>query len=84
MDYSGVAVIDITGYDYSDTDSQTVSGFYDKCNTAYNSGKVVLVKGWNYDGVVLSPMFVYLQPATNAFIIDGKISVSNLDVVTRI
>lgn len=84
MDYSGIAVVDITGFDYSDTSSQTVSGLYNKCKAAYNSGKVVLVKGWDCDGVTMSPMFVYLLPSTNAYIIDGKISVSNLDAVTRL
>lgn len=84
MDYSGIAVVDITGFDYSDTDSQTISGLYNKCVKAYKSGKVVMVKGWDYNGVVMSPMFVYLLPSTNAFIIDGKISVSNADAVTRL
>lgn len=84
MDYSGIAVVDITGFDYSDTDSQTVSGLYLECQKAYNSGKVVLVKGWDYNGTVMSPMFVYLLPSTNAYIIDGKISVSNQDAVTRL
>lgn len=84
MDFSGIAVVDITGFDYSDTSSQTVTGLYAKCDKAYNSGKVVLVKGWNYNGVVMSPMFVYILPSTNAFIIDGKISVSSADAVTRL
>lgn len=83
-EYSGIAVVDITGFDYSDTDSQTVNGLYLKCQKAYNSGKVVLVKGWDYNGTIMSPMFVYLLPSTNAFIIDGKISVSNQDAVTRL
>ena len=83
-DYSGIAVVDITGFDYSDTDSQTITGLYSQCVKAYNSGKVVLVKGWDYNGAIMSPMFVYLMPSTNAFVIDGKISVSNQDAVTRL
>ena len=83
-EYSGIAVVDITGFDYSDTDSQTISGLYLKCKKAYESGKVVLVKGWDYNGTIMSPMFVYLLPSTNAYIIDGKISVSNQDAVTRL
>ena len=27
-EYSGIAVVDITGFDYSDTDSQTITGLY--------------------------------------------------------
>ena len=34
--------------------------------------------------VILSPMYVYVMPSTNAYIIDGKISVSNADAVTRL
>ena len=83
-EYPGIAVVDITGFDYSDADSQTISGLYLKCKKAYESGKVVLVKGWDYDGTIMSPMFVYLLPSTNAYIIDGKISVSNQDAVTRL
>ena len=84
MDFSGIAVVDITGFDYSDTSSQTITGLYAKCDKAYKSGKVVLVKGWDYDGAAMTPMFVYLLPSTNAYIIDGKISVSSADAVTRL
>lgn len=83
-DYSGIAVVDITGFDYSDSQSQTITGLYNKCDTAYKSGKAVLVKGWDYNGKIMSPMYVYLLPSTNAYIIDGKISVSNQDAVTRL
>lgn len=83
-DYSGIAVVDITGYDYSDSSSQTISGLYAKCDTAYKSGKVVLIKGWDYNGALMSPMYVYLMPSTNAYVIDGKLSVSNQDAVTRL
>lgn len=83
-DYSGIAVVDITGFDYSDSDSQTITGLYSQCVTAYNSGKVVLIKGWDNNGAIMSPIFVYLMPSTNAFVIDGKISVSNQDAVTRL
>lgn len=84
IDYSGIAVVDITGFDYSDSSSQTITGLYNKCDKAYKSGKVVLVKGWDYNSVIMSPMFVYLLPSTNAYIIDGKISVSSADAVTRL
>lgn len=83
-DFSGIAVVDITGFDYSDTDSQTITGLYAKCDIAYKSGKVVLVKGWDYNGALMTPMFVYLMPSTNAYVIDGKLSVSNQDAVTRL
>ena len=83
-DFSGIAVVDITGYDYSSSSSQTITGLYNKVDVAYKSGKVILVKGWDYDGVILSPMFVYVMPATNAYVIDGKLSVSNADAVTRL
>lgn len=84
VDFSGVAVVDITGFDLASSSSQTVTGLYEQCSTAYASGKAVLVEGWDYDGVEVSPMFVYLIPSTNAFIIDDKYSVSNADAVTRL
>lgn len=84
MDFSGIAVVDITGYDYSDSSSQTISGLYAQCDKAYKSGKVILVTGWDYNGVIMSPMFVYVMPSTNAYVIDGKISVSNKDAVTQL
>lgn len=84
MDFSGIAVVDITGYDYSDSSSQTISGLYAQCDKAYKSGKVILVTGWDYNGVIMSPMFVYVMPSTNAYVIDGKISVSNQDAVTQL
>lgn len=84
MGFTGIATVDITGFDYSDTESQTVSGIYAACDKAYKSGKVVMVQNWNYNGKIMSPMFVYLLPSTNAYIIDGKISVSNQDAVTRL
>lgn len=80
----GIAVVDVTGYDYSSSSSQTVSGVYAQIDKAYKSGKPILWFGWDYNDVILSPMYVYVMPSTNAYIIDGKISVSNADVVTRL
>lgn len=80
----GYAVVDATGYDYSDSSSQTVQGLYAQCAAAYDSTMPVLMHGWDYNGVELSPMYVYLMPSTNAYIIDGKISVSSADAVTRL
>lgn len=82
--FSGIAVVDITGFDYSDSSSQTITGLYSQCDKAYKSGKAILVSGWDYNGVIMSPMFVYVMPSTNAYVIDGKISVSNQDAVTRL
>lgn len=78
---TGIAVVDLTGYDYSDTSEQTIAGLYNKCDKAYKSGKPILVHSWDYNGAIMSPMFVYVMPATNAYIIDGKISVSSADKV---
>lgn len=83
-DMSGIAVVDATGYDYSSSSSQTVTGLYAQLDTAYKSKKVILLTGWDYNDTPLSPMFVYVMPSTNAYIIDGKISVSNADAVTRL
>lgn len=80
----GAAVIDATGYDYSSSSSQTVRGLYAQVDEAYKSGKPILLFGWDYNDVPLSPMYVYVMPSTNAYIIDGKISVSNADAVTRL
>lgn len=80
----GLAVVDATGYDYSDSNSQTVSGLYAQLDTAYKSGKPILLFGWDYNGVLMSPVHVYVMPITNAYVIDGKISVSNADAVTRL
>lgn len=80
----GMAVVDATGYDYSSASSQTVTGLYAQIDKAYKSGKPVLLFGWDYNDVPLSPMYVYVMPSTNAYIIDGKISVSSADAVTRL
>lgn len=80
----GYATVDATGYDYSSSSSQTVQGLYAQTAKAYASGMPILLHGWDYNDVPLSPMFVYVMPSTNAFIIDGKISVSNADAVTRL
>lgn len=80
----GIAVVDATGYDYSSSSSQTISGLYAQTDKAYKSGKPILLYGWDYNDVPLSPMYVYVMPSTNAYIIDGKISVSNADAVTRL
>lgn len=80
----GIAVVDATGYDYSSSSSQTVAGLYAQTDKAYKSGKPILLYGWDYNDVPLSPMYVYVMPSTNAYIIDGKISVSNADAVTRL
>lgn len=82
LDFSGVAVVDATGYDYKKTSSQTVTGLYAQIDKAYKSGKLIMLGGWNYNNVPLSPMIVYVMPATNAYVIDGKINVSNADAVT--
>lgn len=83
MNY-GIAVVDATGYDYSDTESQTVAGLYAQVDAAYKTGMPILLCGWDYNNVVMSPMYVYVMPSTNAYVIDGKISVSNADAVTRL
>ena len=80
----GIAVVDATGYDYSSSSSQTVTGLYAQIDKAYKSGKPILMFGWDYNDTPLSPMYVYVMPSTNAYIIDGKISVSNADAVTRL
>ena len=80
----GAAVVDATGYDYSSSSSQTVTGLYAQVDKAYKSGKPILLFGWDYNDTPLSPMYVYVMPSTNAYIIDGKISVSNADAVTRL
>ena len=80
----GIAVVDATGYDYSSSSSQTVIGLYAQIDKAYKSGKPILLFGWDYNDTPLSPMYVYVMPSTNAYIIDGKISVSNADAVTRL
>ena len=77
-------MVNAEGYDYYDTDSQTVTGLYAQCDKAYKSGKPVFLYNWNYNSVIMSPTVVYLLPSTNAYIIDGKISVSNADAVTRL
>lgn len=84
VEFSGVAVVDITGFDLSSSSSQTVTGLYNQCATAYASGKPVLVMGWDYNDTPVSPMFVYLIPSTNAFIIDNKYQVSTADAVTKL
>lgn len=80
----GFAVVDATGYDYSSSSSQTVVGLYDQVETAYKSNMPILLIGWDYNDVPLSPMMVYVMPSTNAYVIDGKLSVSNQDAVTRL
>lgn len=80
----GFAVVDATGYDYSSSSSQTVTGLYKQLDTAYKSNKPIILFGWDYNDTILSPMMVYVMPATNAYVIDGKISVSNADAVTRL
>ena len=80
----GIAVVDATGYDYSSSSAQTVAGLYAQVDKAYKSGKPILLFGWDYNNVPLSPMYVYVMPNTNSYIIDGKISVSNVNVVTRL
>lgn len=80
----GIAVVDATGYDYSSSSSQTVTGLFLQLDKAYKSGKPILLFGWDYNDVPLSPMYVYVMPSTNAYVIDGKISVSNADAVTRL
>lgn len=83
MNY-GIAVVDATGYDYSDTESQTVAGLYAQVDAAYKTDMPILLCGWDYNNVAMSPMYVYVMPSTNAYVIDGKISVSNADAVTRL
>ena len=80
----GIAAVDATGYDYSSSSSQTISGLYNQVDKAYKSGMPILLYGWDYNDVILSPMYVYVMPSTNAYVIDGKISVSNADAVTRL
>ena len=80
----GIATVDATGYDYSSASSQTITGLYAQTDKAYKSGMPILLHGWDYNDVSLSPMYVYVMPTTNAYIIDGKISVSSADAVTRL
>lgn len=81
---SGIATVDATGFDYSDTNSQTVAGLWAQADKAYKSGKPVLLYGWDYNGTVMSPMYVYLMPSGTSYIVDGKISISNANAVTRL
>lgn len=80
----GIAVVDATGYDYSSSSSQTVTGLWNQVDKAYKSRKPILMCGWDYNDTPLSPMYVYVMPSSTNYIIDGKIQVSNLDAVTRL
>jgi hypothetical protein len=80
----GYFMVDATGYDYSKTSAQTVTGLYAQCDKAYKSGKPIILYGWNYNNVVMSPMMVYVLPSTNSYIIDGKIKVTNADSVAPV
>lgn len=82
LDFSGVALVDATGYDYKKTSSQTVTGLYAQIDIAFKSGKLIMLGGWNYNNVPMSPTIVYVMPATNAYVVNGKINVSNVDAVT--
>lgn len=78
----GFATIDATGFDFSSESAQTIVGSYKQCDDAYKSGMSVILYGWDYNSVPISPTPVYIMPSTNSYIIDGKISVSNADVIT--
>ena len=78
----GFAVVDLTGYDYSSSSSQTVAGVHAACKKAYESGMPILIYGWDYNDVPLSPMMVYVMPSSTNFIIDGKIQVASNDAIT--
>ena len=78
----GFSTIDATGFDFSSESAQTVVGAYKQCDAAYKSGMPVILYGWDYNSVPISPTPVYVMPSTNSYIIDGKINVSNVDVIT--
>lgn len=82
----GIATVDATGYDYSVSDSQTVSGLYAQIDRAYKMNMPILLYGWDYNDTPLSPMYVYVMPTTIStneyYVIDGKLKVSSDDAVT--
>ena len=80
----GYAVVDITGFDYSSDSSQTITGLWAQCDRAYKSGMPILMHGWDYNGAVISPTWVYVVPSSTSYIINGDFTVSNKDVVTAL
>ena len=78
---NGYGKVDATGYDFSKSTQQTITGLYAQIEQAVKTGKVILLHGWNYDGKPLTPMFVYVMKSTNDYVIDGKIKVTSADKV---
>ena len=44
----------------------------------------ILMHGWDYNGAVISPTWVYVVPSSTSYIINGDFTVSNKDVVTAL
>ena len=80
----GYATVDATGFDFSSQSSQTVSGLWKQVDKAYKSGMPILLYGWDYNDVLISPTWVYVVPSSTSYIINDDFTVTNQDVVTAI
>lgn len=62
----GYVMIDCTGLDLTDESKQTISGIYDKVETAYKTGKPVYANNCNWGtGLVMSPIPVMVLPLSS-------------------
>lgn len=80
----GCATVDATGFDFSSQSSQTVNGLWAQIDRAYKSGMPILLYGWDYNDVPISPTWVYVVPSSTSYIINDDFTVTNKDVVTAI
>lgn len=80
----GYATVDATGFDFSSESSQTIQGLWAQTDRAYKSGMPILLYGWDYNDVPISPTWVYVVPSSTSYIINGDFTVSNQDVVTSL
>lgn len=81
---NGCATVDATGFDFSSQSSQTVAGLWEQIDRAYKSGMPILLHGWDYNDVPISPTWVYVVPSSTSYIINDDFTVTNKDVVTAI
>lgn len=85
MTHVGYVFVDFTGLNLNTGSEQTISGIYDKCLAAFDTGKPVLAVNCNMSGAPCTPVSVIAWKEGTTIIATGhvlRVSITSADKVT--
>lgn len=85
MTHTGYVMVDFTGLNLNTSSEQTITGIYNKCIAAFETGKPVFVANCNMSGAACTPVSVVAWKEGTTIIATGhvlRVTITSADKVT--